>query len=307
MPHRTRPTYSPSGPLPIIQAQALGDACHKGARMLHMRARLSKERRRLSLRLTGRSGSARCAFLLGAQRSGTNMLLGALERHRRIECFNESDEEAFDNCRIRRPDVIDRLVLRSFADLIVLKPICDSQWTRRLLDAGAHRQAIWIYRDYEDVVNSALRQFTEHTKYLWYMLNDKATAGWRVENVTAEHLALVERHHGRGISDASARALIWYLRNALFFQQTLDRDWHVLLVRYEQLVESPELELQQVRDHLNIEFQPRMARSLFATSVRKHDAPDIDPKIKTLCHEMLDRLDAVCARRVDALCTAAAR
>ena len=69
------------------------------------------------------------------------------------------------------------------------------------------------------MLNSSLRQFREHREYLYYMLHDRKKAAWRVENVTAQDLELVKGYYEKGISDASSRALIWYLRNKLYYQQ----------------------------------------------------------------------------------------
>lgn len=261
--------------------------------MLTKRARLTKQARRLSQRLTSRAGRARGAFLFGMQRSGTNMLLEALARNRRVECFNEGDDEAFDRYRLRDDVTVRRLISRSCADLVVFKPICDSQHAGQLLDAHPQSKAVWIYRYHGDVVNSALRNFNEHSRYLYYMLHDPETAGWRVENVSRENMALVQHWYSMGITDPSARALIWYLRNVQFFEQSLDCDDRVRLAGYEQVVTAPETELAGVCTHLAIEFSSGMAHGLFRTSVRKSEPPHIDPRIVGLCHELHTRLETV--------------
>jgi hypothetical protein len=254
----------------------------------------------LALRLAERPRQARAAFIFGAQRSGTNMLVGALGRNRQIECYNEHDDEAFCNYRLRDDATIQRLVLRSRAKRVVLKPICESQWAQRLLNTYPDARAIWAYRHYTDTVNSALRQFTEHARYLHYMLHDKQTAGWRVENVSEDDMELVREHYERGVSDASARALIWYLRNHLFFQQDLQRDDRVSLARYERIVRSPETELPRLSEFLGVDFQPSQARSIFQTSIRKQEPPAIDPSIAALCDDLSDRLVAARAQAASA-------
>ncbi len=260
--------------------------------MLTRQAKLKKGVKRFSLRLRGRRGVATGAFVFGAQRSGTNMLLAALSQGSRVESINETDEEAFANYRLRSIDTICQLIDSSFADCVVFKPICDSQRAAELLDSIPGSAALWIYRHYDDVVNSALRQFTEHARYLHYMLHEPDIADWRIENVTDEDMALVRQHHEAGLSDASARALIWYLRNTLFFQQGLDSDERVRLICYERTVTQPQETFAAICEHLDIEFDPRMTRSLFRTSVGKSMSPEIEPSIKTLCDELHARLTA---------------
>jgi hypothetical protein len=259
--------------------------------MLTKRARLTKHAKRITWCLKGQSGHARAAFVFGMQRSGTNMLMDALDRNPSVECFREDDDEAFDNYRLRWQPTVHRLILRSRARVVVFKPICDSQNARRILNANPQGKAVWIYRHYNDVVNSALRNFKEHTQYLYYMLHDREKADWRVENVSADNLDLVRDWYSRGITDASARALIWYLRNCQFFQQQFDGNDRVLLIGYETVVTDPETELGAVCRHLAVDFNPRMTRGLFRSSVHKNDPPAIEPQIADLCDELYTRLE----------------
>jgi hypothetical protein len=225
------------------------------------------------------------------------MLLTCLGQSPQIECRNENDPAAFSNYRLRDHATIRRLILRSRAGWVVFKPICDSQWATRILEAFPDGRAIWVYRHYTDVVNSSLRQFKEHARYLHYILHDRKTAGWRAESVSDADMTLIREHYARGISDPSARALIWYLRNVQFFQQRLDFDDRIRLACYEAIVRAPETELGVLFAHLGIEAGRRLAHSVFRTSIHKHDPPVVDPLIATLCDGLFNRLAAARAQR----------
>ncbi|HNQ22077.1 MAG TPA: hypothetical protein PKK06_03185 [Phycisphaerae bacterium] len=263
--------------------------------MLTRKQQVQKTWRRVALRLRAPAGTAVPLFILGAQRSGTNMLLDVLQPCPWTECYNETDEEAFDNYVLHPADVVLRLIRRSHARVVVFKPICDSQNARTLLDLHPRARAVWIYRRWPDVVNSALRNFTEHNRYLHYMLHEPRVARWRLQNVDAQCLQLVERFYKQGVSEASARALIWYLRVYQYFQQDLPSDPRTMLLSYEQTVQEPHAHLPRLFAACGLSYEERFARPLFTTSVGRHAAPEIDPEIAALCDEMYARLEAACA------------
>jgi hypothetical protein len=232
-------------------------------------------------------------FIAGEQRSGTNMLTKILNQSLETECFLENDDEAFDQYLLKTPSIVDGLVQHSNAKIIVFKSICDSQNIYTLLNRYQPAKCIWAYRHYNDVVNSSLRRFTEHRKYLHYMLYDKKKASWRIENVTKEDYALVEKLYNQGIDDASSRALIWHLRNSQFFQQKLDKSSNAILSKYEDLVTSTEESGDSICKFVGInkiKFDNKLA---FSSSIRKNSPPCILPEIEKLCLNTYEKLELV--------------
>jgi hypothetical protein len=265
--------------------------------MLDRRQRIQKIVKRLKLRLRGTSGQGHPLFLCGAQRSGTNMLLDTIDRNPATECYNETDEEAFDNYVLRGRAVTQSLLQQSYAQIVVFKCICDSQHARRLLHHFPTGRVVWIYRDYRDVVNSALRQFSEHNQYLHYILHEPAVARWRAENIDEHCLRLIRHHYARQLSEASARALIWYLRNYQYFQQDLPNHAASRLVRYEEFVQSTRIVTEMFR-WLHLDFDASWCHFLSQKSIRRHEPPAIDPEIADLCEDLTARLDSACAAQV---------
>jgi hypothetical protein len=86
--------------------------------------------------------------------------------------------------------------------------------------------------------------------------------------------------------------MMWYYRNVLYFEQGLERDPRVLLVRYEALVTRPEQEFPRIFQFLNIPYSPWISRHVFASSVRRKAPPVIDQPIQTLCQGLSERFDA---------------
>lgn len=270
--------------------------------MLPRRERLRKMIKHLRNAATSDGGQARAVFVFGDMRSGTNMLKECFYRTARTAVFNESDPAAFDDFMLRELAVIDRLVQTSPASVVVFKALADSARASELLDHYAESRGIWIYRRYQDVINSAVR--THHWRStlenLRITLEDPVRARWRRLNLSDSQLALLRRHYDRGLDDNSARALIWYIRNDLYFTQALDADDRVALINYEHLVSSPDEELLRAWEHVGLEHSRRHHAHVSTRSVGKHSEPVIDHEVAQLADEMMLRLDAARALQSDA-------
>ncbi|MDQ1489769.1 MAG: hypothetical protein QOJ23_2283, partial [Actinomycetota bacterium] len=109
-----------------------------------------------------RPGGAVAVFLVGVQRSGTNMVVRGLERSPEFELHNENDRRAFDQYRLRPLPVVRAIVEASRHDFVVFKPLCDSHRVEELLDGlgtSSPGRAIWAYRSVDGRVASALAKF----------------------------------------------------------------------------------------------------------------------------------------------------
>lgn len=259
--------------------------------MLTRQLKLKKAMKQIFQRITG-SPEKKCPiFIFGEQRSGTNMLINTLNKSIDTDCYFETDDEAFDNYQLKNIDIIEALIKKSYAPCVIFKAISDSQNASFLLNHFSGAKGIWIYRSYPDVINSSLKNFTGHYEFLELILKDPERAAWRAENVSQQNLALIEKYCERNISDASSRALIWFLRNDLYFQQELYQDRRVLLVRYEDLVSEPSRAFRPVFDFLEIELKEKFIREIFSGSISKNVKPEIDLDIEKMCSSHLDRLN----------------
>ncbi len=237
-----------------------------------------------------RQGSSTTVFVAGNQRSGTNMLMEVLEKSYHTEVFHERDPRAFVNYQMRERRIVKELVEQSKAPCVVIKALCESQEIAQLLNEFSPASAIWVFRDYNDVVNSMLNQFRGMADQARRVAKHHDSCGWRGRGMSDETHALVRRLVRPNINDASASALQWYYRNVLFFEQGLDSDPRVILVRYEDMVTQPEEQFARIFSFLDIPFSPRVCRDIFLTSVRKREPPVIDPEIRAACDQLLERL-----------------
>jgi hypothetical protein len=106
-------------------------------------------------------------------------------------------------------------------------------------------------------------------------------------------MAMARHFWEKGLSDASARAIQWILRNRLFFHQGLDTDPSVMAVDYDHLVRSPEATGAKVFEFLDLRFEPRFVAHMHASSIRKDPAPEVDPELAAICEDIWGRLSAV--------------
>lgn len=225
-------------------------------------------------------------------RSGTNMLLDCFDSCLAAETFNETDSEAFVDYELRDLQVIAALINRSRATHAVFKPTADTNRAAEIMDAFPGSRSVWIYRRYQDAVNSAIEKWHQHNEYLRVVLEEPERARWRTRNLSSRDIELVREHYGRGLSEPSARALIWYLRNAPCVNERLDARPDLLVVNYESLVSDPASELRRIFEFLELPFQDRYLRHISTGSVRKAADPAVDAEIERLCSELTARLDA---------------
>ena len=236
--------------------------------------------------VAGRPGVARVVLVPGVQRSGTNLVMNVLERSWRTAVFHERDGRAFDDYVMRPLPVIEALRGRCRADFFVLKALLESHRAGALLDAFENSCGLWLVRDYRDMVNSHLVSWPGYREDLDKILEDPSSAGFRGLGMTQETLELLGAHTRADDSVASHVALFWWLRNRLLFDQGLERDRRMLVVRYEALVGDPAATVQAICAHLGLPYEPRLHGMIHGRSVAKRAAPEISADVAALCDAM---------------------
>lgn len=250
-----------------------------------------------SHRAGAEAGGARAAFIVGTQRSGTDMMLWALDKSLDVDRYDENERAAFVDCRIRPLEVRRRLVERSRARRVIFKPVCDSHRARILLDEHAESRAIWGYRDYRDVSNSAVQRWGEMN--LEWMREIAAGRGdwgrrqWNRELITPERQARIREWCDDALTAHGAAAIFWWLVNETFFDQGLDRDARVLISNYERLVADAPAGFRRLCAFLSVSYREKVSDGIFQSSVKKRAKSPISAAIERACEEMMSRLDAV--------------
>jgi len=244
-------------------------------------------------------------FVVGVQRSGTTMLIDILDRSPLCKSFQEVDERVMRDVRLREAAVVKEVIRKDYHPLLVFKPINDSQHADSFIRTYEGARLIWVYRDYNDVVNSALVKWAEWQKRIVLWVRDhsddeanpteepyKWFAIYR-ERITPETVEILRRCADDSLTDAEGAALLWYMRNILYFDQQLEGRPEVMLVKYEDLVREPAVYIKRVFDFVGCRFRPEYIADVRASSIARRSRPELRRPIRDLCDGLQERLDAV--------------
>src|SRR3972149_1146751 len=128
-------------------------------------------------------------FVVGCNRSGTNMVCAALGKSPHGWAYQGSEFSlAFNGSYLRADRIIEWLIRRTPAPIVSFGSILDSQFTDDLLSRFEGARAIWGYRRYEDVANSCVRRgWGEHQKNLarWVACGELEKLGSRGKRISA--------------------------------------------------------------------------------------------------------------------------
>jgi len=229
-------------------------------------------------------------FVSGVQRSGTNMLMDTLEWSSRTDVYHETDSRAYDQYEMRPFRIIHDVANRSRAPLLVLKTLCEFDLIPDLMEEFAPAKTLWIVRQFDDCVNSAVRSFGNFGQQLHRMSKNKNSDGWRGRGMSDETQALLSSFDHPEINEASAAALMWYYRNVLFFERELDRLTNVRVISYERLVSEPILSFNEILSFLDLPGNSHwLTRYMHSGSVGKSPKAKIEPQIRSVCEGLATR------------------
>jgi hypothetical protein len=236
------------------------------------------------------------ALILGAQRSGTTLMLDLLDRDRRSVTFPEKSVFSLpdDSLRLRPLAEVRESLAGVSAPLVVLKPLVESQRAPELLDALPGAKVIWMVRTYRDVAVSNMRTFgADNPARDLQLLLTNEPPNWRGEYVPVETRRVVGQFVSENLSPADAAALFWWARNMLAFQLGLVGRGDVHLCSYEQLVEAPREGLAKVYRFLNLP-PPRRdpSRSVRANAIARGASARLLPEVDQLCSDLYQRLQS---------------
>ena len=232
-------------------------------------------------------------FLVGLQRSGTNMLVRGLERSPEFEVRNEKDRGAFDRFRIRADPVIRSIVERSGQRFVLFKPLCDSHRVRELLDGlgtPSSGRAIWAYRSVDGRVRSAVAKFgPANLVALREIAAGRGAHLWQAGGLGPEQLELIRSFDYDSVSPETAAALFWFARNSLYFDLGLHERDDVWLGAYERLVQEPVPVMRSLCAFLGFAFRQELVEHIDRRAASA--APvEIEPQVRELCDGLTERL-----------------
>lgn len=231
-------------------------------------------------------------FLVGFQRSGTNMTVGTLGKNSKIELFNEGDKRAFTNFKLKELPEIYQLLEKKRDDkatIALFKPISDTPKSLFWLEEIPQLKILFCFRNYSDVVNSQANTFGKKGANLLrnYLMGMQSRPSLLRElygeTRKFNSLDILEKYYDDQLGDNSVFALSWLFMNNLYFDLQLEEHLNVLPVCYEETVSKPKFVFKGICKFLGITFHPQMIDGIHGKSVKKNMAPEIDKEIEREC------------------------
>jgi hypothetical protein len=247
------------------------------------------------------AGLAVPVFLVGLQRSGTNMVVRGLERSPEFEVHNENDRDLFFRYELRSIERVRSTVQQSHARFVLFKPLCDSHRVDVLLGrlgTVMPPRAIWAYRGVEGRVRSSLSKFRDHNLVV---LSDIAAGRsmerWQAQGIRPDTMELIRSFDWTRMTPASAAALFWYVRNRPLFDLGLTDRPDLVVISYRDLVKMPREAFEPVVNLLGLHWDDALVSHIDGrdASARPRPTLDIDPRLRAICGDLEDRLDEVAA------------
>jgi hypothetical protein len=261
------------------------------------RARDALARRRWR-RHHGEPGAALAVWMVGLQRSGTNMLTRCLRRAPELEIHNEGDRRAFVDYRLRPDPELVRLLALSPHPIVLCKPLCDSHRVVELLERvrgprGA--RALWVFRGVDGRSRSASARFGSHAREALLAVAAGDRTIWQGQGLGEAALADLRSIDLAELDDTSAQALLWIVRNRLFFDLGLHRRDDVALVDYDAVTADPPGGLRRVCRYIGLPYRDAMV-----AGVEPRTPTDLRVALpawlRTRCDDLTERLALAAAR-----------
>jgi sulfotransferase family protein len=245
-------------------------------------------------------------FLVGVQRSGTNLLAHGLDEMPEFQVFNEGNGKAFDEYHLRPLPTIEQLIRQSGAKFVLFKPLCDSHRTPEMLAHFAPQaRAIWAYRNVDGRVRSAVAKFGESNLRVLraFAAGEKQRPwnAWQVQGLSDESASFIRSLDFNCLTAESAAALFWYVRNLLYFEMALDRRPDTVLANYDEFLAEPERVARALCNFLEQPYRREMIAHVDSRRPAQRAPLPIDQRIRERCSDLKKRLDEVCAAQMSKL------
>lgn len=273
-----------------------------------------RERRRLAVARQdwvrahpGIAPGTQAVFLVGVQRSGTNMLVRGFETSPAFDVCNENDRRAFERFRLRPLPEIRALVERSGHGWMLFKPLAESHRTVELLEhlgTPTPPKAIWAYRQVDGRVRSAVAKFGPNNllalraiaagdpkRQISVAGPSQEMIGLIREGLSDESLAWIRSLDWDALDAQAGAAVFWCVRNERYFELGLQARQDVILSSYDRMIADPEEAMRPLCAFLGVAFDASLV-----SHVQRRGAADLPPlalpaAIRGWCDELGARLD----------------
>lgn len=237
-------------------------------------------------------------MILGCQRSGTSLIYWIFERDLNTKIYREKSKLTSDDpekLRLNSYQFIQKEIYKHNANLIIMKPLVESQNSITLLNMIRNSKVLWMYRNYNDVISSNLKAFgvDNGIKDLLPIVKNQTT-NWRCENISAETKSIISKYFSETMNPFDAAALFWLVRNRLFFENKLYENEKIMLFKYEDLVSNPEKSMRKIYKFVDCKFPGnKIIKSVHSKSIGKGTHVKLTPGIEQLCEMLLYKMNSI--------------
>jgi hypothetical protein len=254
------------------------------------------------------------AVVFGCHRSGTTILMDCLDLDIRTKSFGELGltgpnpmppeklyPDAHGNRRLPAHEIW-AIAKHERSPLVIAKLLRESQHASRILDSLPGARAVWIYRNYRDVAMSHLTHWSDTlcARKIRPIYDGATNEHWASEEASDKTRAIIREFYKPDMMPGDAGALLWYSRNVLFFEQGLDTDQRVWLVRYEDFARMPQREFEKILRFLDYSYPgDHVVRDVHTRAIGRGAALEIAPAIRDICDRLLKRLDDARSLRLE--------
>jgi hypothetical protein len=265
---------------------------------LNLAVRVPRDARKFVwTRVHGQIGHGVPVFMVGAQRSGTNMMMHGLDMAPEVRVYNEGNGRAFNRYRLKSLSVVEKLVARSPSRVVAFKPLCDSHRIHQILDglqSIEHPRAFWIWRTVEGRVRSAVAKFpASNLQVLQRWASGVDRQHWQLQGISDESRAFLDSLDTAALSPESAAAAFWYVRNQLFFERHLNQRPDVLPISYDLFLKEPVRWMQLIAEFAGLTYRPDLIAHVKPSLSSRHRRArvPIDGEILDRCKQLERRLE----------------
>ena len=234
----------------------------------------------------------RVLWIFGCQRSGTTLLCRLLERDKRTLVLHEDSiitQTGEQRLRLQEQSQLASVLANIRHPIVVAKPLVESQHATEILNAFPDSRAIWLWRDYRDLVNSHVRRFKNQIQFIQAIVH-RDSEKWGAEAVSDEVVNVIQPFVRDDMPREDAAALIWFARNQLYFDQPLADHPRVQIMKYEDLIQEPNLLIESIYDLLGMTPHHFATGVVDSRSLNHGKQMKIDPRIEDICQQMQTEL-----------------
>lgn len=240
------------------------------------------------------AGTARPVYVVGLQRSGTNMLMRGVDQAPEVDVCNENDRRVFSRFRLRPDEVLVDTVRSSRHPLVLVKPLCESHRVDELLALPGlpGGRALWVYREPLARALSEVSKFGQsNLSALRTIAQGRGAEIWQGQRLPQSSIDLVRSFDLDAMTPETAAVLFWVVRNQLYFDLALDARDDVALVSYDAFVADPEGQMRRLCAFIGLPFRPALCAHVVPRTSHRGHPLEVDPRAQQLAQDLLVRLD----------------